>query len=83
MDLGDVSSLLSGGCSQESHCTSQHLASSSGSWFSSSPAGRKGGSRRMGQRDTEDEPWCPPAVGWAHLRTRTPRHTLVLAPVHL
>lgn len=41
MDLGDVSSLLSGGCSQESHCTSQHLASSSGSWFSSSPAGRK------------------------------------------
>lgn len=55
MDLGDVSSLLSGGCSQESHCTSQHLASSSGSWFSSSPVGRKEGSRRRGQQDTEDE----------------------------
>lgn len=42
MDLGDVSELLSGGWSQESHCTSQHLASSSGSWLSSSPAGRSG-----------------------------------------
>lgn len=53
MDLGDVSSLLSGGCSQESHCTSQHLASSSGSWFSSSPAG--GRKQRRDQRDIEEE----------------------------
>lgn len=41
--------MLSGGWSQESHCTSQHLASSSGSWVSSSPAGREQGGQRGGR----------------------------------